>query len=58
MNKSEIQAEIFESVRFELKEEAVPLLFQKREYLEAIDSSASTTSCQTTRSPVDYGPDD
>ncbi len=37
---------------------AMPLLFQKREYLEAIDSSGTTTSCQKTSNPNDYGPDD
>ena len=37
---------------------AMPLLFQKREYLEAMDSSGTTTSCQKTRNPNDYGPDD
>lgn len=38
--------------------EAVPLLFGRRQYLESISSNASTTSCQTTRNPSDYGPDD
>lgn len=36
----------------------MPLLFQKREYLESIDAGAATTSCQTTSNPDDYGPDD
>jgi hypothetical protein len=37
---------------------AVPLLFQKREYPEALDSSATTTACQSTSNPKDYSPDD
>lgn len=35
-----------------------PLLFRKREYLDAIESSGKTTSCQKTSDPDDYGPDD
>lgn len=35
-----------------------PLLFRRREYLESIEASASTTSCQSTSGPSDYGPDD
>ena len=35
-----------------------PLLFQRREYLEALGADADTTSCQKTSNPDDYGPDD
>ena len=35
-----------------------PLLFQRREYLDAIEADATDTSCQKTRNPADYGPDD
>ena len=35
-----------------------PLLFQRRQYLEALEADAKTTSCQKTRNPADYGPDD
>lgn len=35
-----------------------PLLYQRREYLDDLDVNAATTSCQKTRNPADYGPDD
>jgi len=40
-------------------ESVEPLLFERRDYLDEIEPSASTTACQTTAGPVkDYGPDD
>jgi|GEM_PF-5647821 hypothetical protein len=35
-----------------------PLLYQKRENASLPENAASTTSCQTTINPTDYGPDD
>ena len=35
-----------------------PLLFQRRQYLDALEGDADTTSCQKTSNPADYGPDD
>lgn len=35
-----------------------PLLYRKREYASLPDGAASTTSCQVTSNPNDYGPDD
>lgn len=37
---------------------AVPLLYQRREYLDELEGNAATTSCVKTRNPTDYGPDD
>ena len=37
---------------------AVPLLYQRREYLDELEGNAVTTSCQKTSNPKDYGPDD
>jgi hypothetical protein len=37
---------------------AEPLLYKRREYLDAIDADASTTSCQKSNNPPDFGPDD
>ena len=39
-------------------ESAQPLLYGKREYTTLSENAASTTSCQTTSDPDDYGPDD
>ncbi len=56
-----LQCKVSESALINENEAAPgePLLFEKRQYLPVLDaSSGSTTSCQTTFSPVDYGPDD
>jgi hypothetical protein len=37
---------------------AVPLLYQRREYLDELEGNAATTSCKKTSNPPDYGPDD
>lgn len=35
-----------------------PLLYRKREQVADNAYSGTTTSCQTTSNPADYGPDD
>ena len=35
-----------------------PLVYSRREYLPAIEAMGTTTSCQKTSNPKDYGPDD
>ncbi len=36
----------------------LPLLYKHREFLDAMPAGGTTTSCQTTQNPDDYGPDD
>ena len=35
-----------------------PLLYRKREYLDAIEADGTISSTQKTWNPPDYGPDD
>ena len=37
---------------------AEPLLYRKREYLDAIEADGTISSTQKTHNPDDYGPDD
>jgi len=46
------------TILVERSEADQPLLFQRREYLAATPNMATTTSCQKTSNPADYGPDD